>query len=104
MLLKTKDRVFYPAMLLIEKGLRGVQCQKLVTDRTARREEGHGGSSLGLAAYFDQLAEVFDPSVFEKKEFFFWLPWNVVDSKGPEMRKVGRMRLPWNVYESKRLI
>jgi len=31
------------------------------------------------------------------------LPWNVIDNKGPKMRKMGRMRLPWNVYENKRL-
>ena len=31
----------------------------------------------------------------------FCLPWNVIDNKGPEMRKMGQMRLPWNVYENK---
>jgi hypothetical protein len=31
----------------------------------------------------------------------FGLPWNVVENKGPKMRKMGRMRLPWNVYENK---
>jgi hypothetical protein len=41
--------------------------------------------------------------VFQKKNSFFGLPWNVIDSKGPKMRKMGQLRLPWNVYENKRL-
>jgi hypothetical protein len=39
----------------------------------------------------------------EKKEKNLGLPWNVVDNKGPKMRKMGRMRLPWNVYENRGL-
>jgi hypothetical protein len=39
----------------------------------------------------------------QKKEIFFGLPWNVIENKGPKMRKIGQMRLPWNVYENRRL-
>ena len=38
-----------------------------------------------------------------KKENFFGLPWNVIDNKGPEMRKMGQMKIPWNVYENNRV-
>ena len=37
----------------------------------------------------------------QKKEESFGASWNVVDNKGPKMRKMGQMRLPWNVYENK---
>ncbi len=32
---------------------------------------------------------------------FFHLPWNVIDNKGPKMRKMGQMRLPRNVFENR---
>jgi hypothetical protein len=35
-----------------------------------------------------------------EKKIFFGVPWNVVDNKGPKLRKMGQMRLPWNVYEN----
>ena len=34
---------------------------------------------------------------------FFGVPWNVIDDKGPEMRKMGQMRIPWNVIENNQL-
>ena len=33
----------------------------------------------------------------------FCLSWNVIDNKGPKLRKMGQMRLPWNVYENRQL-
>ena len=30
-----------------------------------------------------------------------WVSWNVIDSKGLKMRKMGRMRIPRNVIENK---
>jgi hypothetical protein len=33
----------------------------------------------------------------------FRLSWNVVENKGPEMRKMRPIRLPWNVYENKQV-
>ena len=38
-----------------------------------------------------------------KNLIFFGLSWNVIDNKGPKMRRMGQMRLPWNVYENKTL-
>jgi hypothetical protein len=32
---------------------------------------------------------------------FFCAIWNVVENKGPKMRKMRQMRIPWNVYENK---
>ena len=43
------------------------------------------------------------PGGTSKKIIFFALSWNVVDNKGPKMRKMGQMRIPWNVYENTQL-
>ena len=32
---------------------------------------------------------------------FLGLPWNVIENKGREMRKMRQMRHAWNVYENK---
>ena len=42
------------------------------------------------------------PKDFEIKESlkFFPLPWNVIENKGPKMRKMGQTRIPWNVFEN----
>jgi hypothetical protein len=55
----------------------------------------------------DTLIEVFPLAIkgadTRKKESFnfFGLPGNVVENKGPEMRKMRQMRTPRNVFENK---
>jgi hypothetical protein len=68
--------------------------EKTGTRRRRQAERASGFSKGAGAPSFFRVG-------FRKKEFFFGLPWNVVDNKGPQMRKMRRMRLRWNVYEIK---
>jgi hypothetical protein len=66
--------------------------------------EGRGGVfRFGIRAAYDRhlsSTKRHSPPLPPK---IFRLPWNVIENKGPKMRKMGQMRLPWNVYENKQL-
>ena len=49
------------------------------------------------------VEHMFSSPPLENNLKFLVSPWNVIDSKGQEMRKMGQMRIPWNVYENKQL-
>jgi hypothetical protein len=61
------------------------------------------GRSCGVASREPEVEQLGGVRRSRKKKLklIFGLPWNVVDNKGPKMRKMGQMRLPWNVYENK---